>query len=456
VNTPTGERARTQYNRILQEWRALCASHPAGSGQKRALAQVIALVNDLVDGADTARSPLAVHLLAALDAERNSPRARDSWAAAWRSYLDAQLSERRPAVTHEATLLWLGLFPNVLDLGALAARLAADVESADEQARQCAIHLLATLADRLTRVADTRRSLAAHDLDYILATSGRRALYRLEDRLVGHRYVLESEDQLEYLLTRLDASGELRRMAARLVALAAPLDTRHPRRLLEQRDRRELGAWFGVDRTNAEQELSGGDDFTLHLPWGALGSHFFTQAITRRSSDRLQTLTPAIINTGGAAQGHQDEEVEDLLLVMLGRVLTLGEARERADTHLRDLRDATGAAALLGASASRTIRETCMEILRRCPATTSGEIALIAERAAETHDSQTEAALAIALRTARPNTADAWEALMGARTIEAVGIAIGERLDLLAAVENRVRSLVGPGMTFSNSTRSVA
>jgi nucleoside-triphosphatase THEP1 len=353
------------YEAAIGQWVLLRDSSRQGITEQRVEA-CLAIHKTLLACAEEANYPLAVHLLAML--HRATHQADRPWSQVWQRYLLEQMENGEYLSYQQAIYLWNALFPGV-QLHPLVQTLLSHATTAGSVRQSYARRFFASFAyywlylSDMQNLRDMGEWMGLSDLRY-----PRYNIFTRYSRYLRYPAYLRNLNTLRYL-----------------------------RYLMELKDLRYLNL-------NDLQTLMGLSDLRNLSYWRDLLD-------MSRSVSGMQTLQAAYAALIAADASH----ARDLLLICEAWLLQVqldGHSGPEIERETRQVADAVGVT-LARSAPGDTISTAALDVLCALPARTFTEICLLRHLAEQSADPGVQTACAIAIRFARPLTAQAWQAIAG-------------------------------------------
>ena len=369
---PLAEENYQRYEATIEEWIKLLDSHKIRYVTEQEIDTCLYIHQALLDCAEEACYPAAIHLLKMLQASAEHP--DQPWQENWQSYLLDQLKSCQYIAYQETVLVWVSLFPQEPAQARLASLLLHHYNSDGTSVQRYAQRFLGTLSTdlRVVRLFEDLRALG--DVGFLRALriiQGLRYLHVLRD-LRDIRYLCYMQ-----VLKSLQVFKSLRKLQ----------DIRFIR------------------------DLRGIRDLLL--------------------VNQVASKAVKLLSYTGRASLDLVEQIE-LLTILLGRVLQVQKANESGHDVEREIQEIVQIIQpIFTSTRNDEISGIVLDILSYLPARSANEIEYVLQLINDATDERIQIACASALRYASPGTPEAWTALEVGRQskVEVVRKAVGEGLE---------------------------
>jgi nucleoside phosphorylase len=348
----------------LRRWPLLLDQYRSGHTTEREIQSCLSIHRELLRSAEEMRYPLTLHLLNILTMAQTS--ARQSWKDICQHYLSSQLNANHYISYQECAFFWCTLFPGQQDLQQLVTLLIEHFERDGQLVQRYAQRFLATLADSL---------LALDDL-----------------QAIGE----DSKGQfLRYLRYWLDIRGTR--------SMQDPREVRYLRFLRDMHTLQNL-RWF-----QGEEPLQ--HPSYLH----DLQNTLLTHELAEKALARFSCGT------------DNQAEYNDLLTILLGRILHIQRSGEKGDAIERELQQVVQVISTKGVLMENDEWSAIvLDIIRCLPVRSAKEIDCLVQLARTVTSEEIREACLSALNSALPQTVDALLIEVQAQPPEILTVVSGE------------------------------
>jgi len=363
-----------RYEAAIAQWIELRDSYRPTRTTERAMSVCLEIHQQLLDCAEDASYPTAMHLLKMLQIAGNNPSL--SWQQNWQQYMLEQMASGRYSSYQELALLWTMLFPDEKVLAPLAQHILGDYNGPANPVQRYAQRFIAFLGFDLSDLRDLRG-------------------------LIDLRY----QRDLRYLI-----------YLSNLREMKGPRNPRNPRSLIHLRDPIYLKDTIYLIELIELIELIG----LRHLRGPRHLRDMQNILLTQKVAEKAQSLIPA----------KDETQMVDLLLILLGRVLEIEEEGKIGQDIENEVQQIVKVALNNIASASsEEVHEAALDIIHYLPMRTTNEVEFVLQLAEKASDGRVQRACAEAITYAGLN-AEGKKALEAGRQsgVKAVREAVEERL----------------------------
>lgn len=350
-----------EYISNTRKWKSLVNGRGTLEVTKNEVTLCLNIHQALLDCAEEVRYPGVIDFLNLINIVEEHP--FHTWQQTWQRHLYNRIKAGGYVNYQESIFLWVMFFPEQEDLQKLASQITQQYKTDNDVARLNAQCFLTSLCRHLRYL---RTSLEWNDLRYFR--------YQIVPRFLRYlRDLMELHDNCEV--------SDI----VRLLNLRYLLSSQEKQETRDMLELQELLQW--LDPPNLRQ----------------LRYQLLSQELNQETLKRLSHLNLASIN--------DRRECIDLLLILLGRLLTILEINEIGDTIENEVKDIARTACLGIATADHDECEARLEVIRYLPVRSAEEVNIVLGLAEETDNERLQHACSFALKQAAPRTRKAWKAI---------------------------------------------
>jgi hypothetical protein len=391
---PFDQKRRHRYIEGIELWQQMYEQARASKGPpEQNISTCTKIHRDLLAAAEDVCYPAATHLSSML--ERSLARSGEDWQIIWQDYLREQMNTETYLDYQTSALLWATLWPAPPGIGELASVLL-DHFSSSTKPQRYAQRFLCSI------VNDVRDLSYVSNFQDLVNASPLSAMANMGDDVRYPRYV-QYVGKMGFSLK--DANNQYREHMSYLNDLRQSKYSGNLSKLRHWsplRYQSYLSYWGYLKDVVISNDSTTRSDVRYARCLRQLCTVLFTEPTRREAERRLPTCVEA-------------ERIE-LLLILLGRILSIREDEKRDQKTEQEIRHIVQVIWPF-VSAGCEERELLLDMLRFLPACTEQEIVYMLDLAKNTQDDEIQKACAYAIRSCKPATNEAWALLEQARTL---------------------------------------